>query len=337
MTRANCLQLLSRGKKMLESLKAAVRKDILIAALGLFFCSLAWAFFLNASGLSWQDFLEPSFGSLKAKIFNINFYCFLAFFTLSLAFSCFAAFKMPAKNAVLVILAGAVPAMALAFLTFQLIAAYKFLLAFHVLALCALAFTVSVKLTEIKKFTRLRSFSAGIGTFTLVLAIGFFIVGALDIMPVQQNYLDKMEKTLSAGIAGGNLQEKIVGANFKSQYNLLWTIHSSPQYQALGGLEDPKVVNFRDYFIKTIGAVYDASENPKKIIEDSNIAANQGPLDTHSLLENSVPGYGLFSKYFFILYPFLLFTTIISVCNIIFRVLGVVFALLLASIFRDAQ
>ncbi|MCX6802892.1 MAG: hypothetical protein NT067_07365 [Candidatus Diapherotrites archaeon] len=322
---------------MLESLKAAVRKDILIAALGLFFCTLAWAFFLNASGLSWQDFLEPSIGSLKAKIININFYCFLAFFTLSLAFSCFAAFKMPAKNAVLVILAGSVPAMALAFLTFPLIAAYKFMLAFHVLALCALAFTVSIKLTEIKKFTRLRSFSAGIGTFTLVLAIGFFIVGVLEIMPDQQKYIGKIENTLSSGIAGGDLQEKIIGANFKSQYNLLWVIHSSPQYQALGDLEDPKVVNFRDYFIKTIGAVYDASENPAKIIADNNIAASQGALDTHSLLESSVPGYGLFSKYFFILYPFMLFTVVISICNIVFRVLGVVFALLLASIFKDTQ
>ncbi|MEM0359729.1 MAG: hypothetical protein QXK06_00115 [Candidatus Diapherotrites archaeon] len=320
---------------MLEALKAAVKKEVIVSAMGLFVGILLWAYFLNASGLSWQDFLEPSIGSLKTKIFNTNFYLFLLFFALSLAFACLAAFKMQAKSAITVILTGSMPATILAFLTLPLIAGYKFLLAFYVLALCALALTVTIKLKEIKKLTRIRSFSAGIGTFTLLLATGFFIVGMLEIMPNQKEYLSKLEDRLASGITGGNLTEKMVGANFKAQYQLLWTIHSSPQYQELQDVDDKRVVNFRDYFIKTIGAVYEASENPAKIIADSNIAAKQGMLDTHSILESSVPYYNLFSKYFFLFYPFMIFTIIISIGNILFRILGVLFALPLSTIFKN--
>lgn len=320
---------------MLEKLKTGIRKELLLIVLGLFFSTLLWAYFLNASGLAWQDFLSLSISNLKTKILNLNFFIFLALFSLSLAFACLSALNLNSKIAILNALIGSIPGVLIAFLAFPITASHWLLLFIYPLALSALIITVSIKLAEIKKFTRFRSFMAGIGTFTLLLAIGVFVFGVIEIMPSQEQYLARLESTIAGGVMGTDMQEKIVQANLESQYDLLWNIHSSEQYSAMSQVDDNRVSAFNEYFIGIVSGINEAVENPKEYMEKNKIVLEQESIDTHSLLEQSVPGYGFFSKYFFIFYPFLLFTIIISFGNVIFRLLGSVFGLALSSALKS--
>lgn len=320
---------------MLGKLKEGVRKDLFVILLGLFFSILLCAYFLNASGLAWLDLLSPSISVLKAKILNFNFFAFLAFFSLSLAFACFSALKLNTKKAIPNIFAGSVPVLAIAFLIFPIVASYWLLLLIYPLALSALVFTVSIKLTEIKKFIRFRSFMAGIGTFTLLLAIGVFAFGVMEIMPSQEKYLSRMEEAIAGGVIGSDVQEKIVEANLKSQYQLLYNIHSSGQYQAMSEVDDERAKAFDQYFTATVTGIDEAVKNPKEYLEKSGASLEQQPIDTHTLLEQSVPGYSLFSRFFFIIYPFCLFTMIISIGNFIFRILGSFLGLALSSALKN--
>ena len=319
---------------MLEQLHANIRKDLFIIALGMFFSILLAAFFLNASGLAWADFLSLSFDSMKEKVISLNFFLFLLFFSLSLGFACFSALRGEFKSAAFNIMLGVIPALAISFFTIPLLQDYLLLFLFYPLGLAALVFTVSVKSTEIKRFPLIRSFYSGIGTFTMILAIGFFVFGAIEIYPEQETYLQAMEASLASGITGSDMQGQIVQANLRTQYQLLWNILNSPQYQSLNSVDDEKVQEFNVYYLGIIAGLNKAIDNPEEFMDASGMTLGQETLDTHGLLEKSIPGYDIFTDYFFILYPLLLFTMIISIGNIIFRIFGTVFGFLLYSLLK---
>lgn len=317
---------------MLEKIKNQINKRMLLIVLGVFFSLLLAAFYLNASALVWSDFLELSIEAVKSKALTLNFVLFLVFFCLALGFGCLGALKLKSSTAMLSVLIGSLPAVIFSFLFFSNVNSF-FLLVFVIpIALMALTWTASIKLSEIKKFTRFRSFMAGIGTFTLIFALAVFLVGVIEIKPNQEQYLSKIENTLASGVSSGNLQEKIIKANLESQYRLLWNIHSSEQYSEMAQVNNEKVKAFDKYYIGIVSKLDKAIENPKEYMEDKGV--KQG-LDTHSLLMEQIPGYKLFSKYFFILYPLLLFTVVISIGNLIFRLLGSGFGLLFSVLLKN--
>jgi len=316
---------------MLEQLHENVRKDMFIIALGVFFSILLAAFFLSASTLAWGDFLSLNFDLLKEKVLSLNFILFLFFFSLSLGFACFSALKGEFRSGVLNVLIGAIPALLISYFTLPLLQDYFLLFAFYLLGLVALVFTTSVKFTEIKKFPLIRSFYSGIGTFTMILAIGFFVFGAIEIYPEQEAYLLQMEESLASGITGSDMQGQIVQASLRTQYQLLWNILNSPQYAAMAQVQDEKVQEFNVYYMGTIAGLNEAIDNPEKFMDESGITLGQESLDTHDLLAQSIPGYDLITEYFYIIYPLGLFTLIIAVGNIIFRILGTALGFLVYS------
>jgi len=319
---------------MLEQIHANIRKDLFIIALGMFFSILLAAFFLSTSGLAWADFLSLNFDLLKEKVLSLNFVLFLLFFSLSLGFACFSALRGEFKSAILNIFVGAVPALLISYFTIPLLQDYLLLFLFYPLGLAALIFTTSVKATEIKKFPVIRSFYSGIGTFTLILAIGFFAFGVIEIFPEQEIYIQAMEESLASGVTGNDLQAQVVQANLRTQYQLLWTVLNSPQYQAMNSVDEEKVQEFNVYYMGLIAGLNEAIDNPKEFMNQAGMEFGQETLDTHDLLTQSIPGYDFVTEYFFIIYPLGLFTLIIAVGNIVFRIFGTAFGFLLYSVLK---
>lgn len=311
-----------------------LNKSVPITVTGIFLSLLAAGFFLNTTSLSWSDIVTLSLKTAQTKLLTINFALFLSFISLALAFTCLAALKLSLRTAMLSALAGSLPAALLTLALFPGTSDHLISIAGIPLPLMALTWTTSIKLTEIKKFIRFRSFMAGIGTFTLILCILIVLSGMLAIMPKQKEYLSHWEKEIGEQAAGKNMQESFAKATLDSQFNLLAEIHSSKQYTAMSQLQDPSAKAFDEYFINIVMQIDKARKHPENMLEGS-APVKMEKLDVHSLLEKQIPGYTLFSKYFYIAYPLMIAMLVISLGNLIFRLLGSTLALLLSALTKN--
>ncbi len=311
-----------------------LNKTIPITITGLFLSLLAAGFFLNTTGLSWNDLVTLGIETAQTKLLTLNFAFFLLFVSIALSFACIAALKLGLRNAMLSILAGSLPAAILSFALFPGVRDHAIVVLGIPIPLMALAWTTSVKLAEIKKLTRFRSFMAGIGTFTLILCILIVLSGSLAIMPEQKAYLAQWEKEIGGQAAGRDTQLQIMKATLDSQFNLLADIHSSEQYAAMSQSEDPSAQAFDEYFVNLVMQVDRARKHPESLLE-GNAPVKMENLDVHSLLEKQVPGYALFSEYFYIAYPLIIAMLVISFGNLVFRLLGSTLALLLSALMKN--
>ncbi len=304
-----------------------------MASAGLFFSLAIAGYFLGQSGLGWNEIVTAGLETLQEKILGANFLLFLLFFSVSLAFPCLASLKLGLRQSLVAIIIGSAPAILLSLALYPIAREYWAVLAILPFALMALAWNASAKLLEIKKFTRFRSFSAGIGMFTIIFAIGIILSGAMAIMPEQEKLLAEWEDSIAGKALGGGteLQEKLLKTNLDSQFNLLADIHGSEQYTELKKVEDERVEAFDAYFIELTKNVDKARKNTEGLVKGNEA----GEIDMHSMLEEKIPLYGLFSEYFFLAYPFTIAMLVVSIGNILFRALGGGIALLLTALMKN--
>jgi len=311
-------------------------KAVLIVVIGVFFSLFLSMYFLQASGLEWSGLMKLSIEVINENILNMNFFLFLVFFSLSLAFGCLAALKLRLRMGMIAVLAGSFPAAIASFLAFSGVQGYIFVLLSLPLPFMALVWNASTKLGEMKKATRFRSFSAGIGIFTLMFAVAILLAGVAEIYPNQEERFEEWEK----GMASANqavvdqAKSSYLKATLDSQFNMLWHIHSSEQYSAMSNIDDNRATEFDRFFIGVVAGIDEARKDPEKLLDGNQVGISVEEVDTGEML-SQIPGYGIFKKYFFFVYPFLLAMLVVSLGNVAFRFIGAGFALALSAALKN--
>jgi len=315
-------------------LRFSQNRIVPIIVAGTFFSLLIAAFFLAQTGLNWETLAATGVMDTIEILTSLNFIFFTAFVSLTLGFACLSAYKLELRKAMLVVLAGSLPAGIISVFVFPSLFDFLIILIGIPVPLMAMTWNSHVKLGEMKKLTLFRSYTAGIGMFSLVLCIFVIISGIVVIYPQQDELLTEFEYAVTGKDFLEKTQREVVKANLESQFNLLADIHSSPEYKDVINMEDPRTEDFRDYYYGVMTNIGKGMNDPDWVLEgNSNLALQE--IDLHQIMITSFPGWETISENFYLAFPMLVVTIIISGGNFVFRILGGGLGFLLSLLLKE--
>jgi len=269
--------------------------------------------------------------ALKTMLFSAEFWLGTVFFSIATGLFLGISVRYEKKPALVSILLCLAFAYLISFLLFPVAKELLVVFVFYVLALIWCEEIIKTRLIELKKLPILRSINTALEKLALVISLGFFFSGMLMVMPAQQKYLDTFEeKFLSGPLTGGaaNLSDIAVEFKVQSENALLEEIKNSPEFKALRKSQSELDQNFVTYLLKKQIVV--SSQEYRNAIKETMQKSMQG-INVTDVAKKSVPLYGLFEKYIYIVLPFSTFCITWLFSTIVVRVLSLAFGVIAAK------
>ena len=269
--------------------------------------------------------------ALKTMLFSAEFWLGTVFFSIATGLFLGISVRYERKPTLVSILLCSVFANLVSFLLFPVAKELLVVFAFYVLALVWCEEIIKTRLIELKKLPILRSINTALEKFVLVVSLGFFFLGMFMVMPAQQKYLGAFEeKFLSGPLAGGasNLSDIAVELKVQSENALLEEIKNSAEFKALRESQSELDQNFVTYILKKQLVV--SSQEYRSAVKEALQKSMQG-FNVVDVAKKSIPLYGLFEKYIYIVLPFSAFCIVWLFSAIVVRLLSLVFGVIAAK------
>lgn len=306
-------------------------QNFIIASAIALICLILSMFFFDSSKFSMDALLLLDIGTLKAMLLSAEFWLGTLFFCLTTGLLLGISVRYEKKPALIGILLSLGVAYLISFLLFPIAKELLVVFVFYVLSLIWGEEIVKTRLAELKKLPILRSINTALEKLVLVVSIGFFFSGMFMVMPAQQKYLNAFEdKFLSSPLAGSatNLSDVAAELKVQSEDALLEEIKNSSEFKALRESQSEADQNFVAYILKK-QLVVESQEYKNKVKEI--LQKSMQETNVADIAKKSIPLYGLFERYVYIMLPFSALCIAWLFLAIVVRTMGLAFGVIAAK------
>ncbi|MBI4043407.1 MAG: hypothetical protein HY393_01210 [Candidatus Diapherotrites archaeon] len=301
--------------------------------------TLLWTAFLSLSGFSFVQLIQfNELGNVFKVFSSMAFWGFVATLPVSYAIAALMARHLQISQAYALAVLGSVIGLGLAWIAFPSLRGFSLAGVFYVLSMLATVYLTHMRIPELKKWVILRSSSAGIKGGLQVLGVGVFIALAGTALTVNVDLVQEIQDLAFKGSIG-NIQLEEVAADLfiGTQKDQLAQLTSFPTYQALLSKQDPEV----QAFVLTMDQIQQNIDSPAyKASVVSQLQANKALANTQSNVEqlvNQLPLIQTLGKYYWILVSFIGISIYFLFASLLFRPLGVGYAVLLGKLLAGAE
>ena len=324
------------------------KKTIIFAAI-IFIATIASAFFLNATGLGIQKFLDFEFwinfvkniASKEAMGLILNLAGLILVFPLIYTSAIAAVKKDTSLQAIAACSISSAAAAILSLLLFPNFQYYWIIAIFFIASvpIAIQAFSKNIKEYVEQKASKSINFAVQRGM--LVIIIGCFVFGVAVLMPQNQTMVLQTEyKVVEYALAqttatpgGIDLSEKVADMLIQYQGQMLSQIVSTEQYQKLKTKTDPDVIAYT----AGMDAIEQQLQNPvfrqqlvQQIKQNQDTAIEQAGLDKETMVQaiRKQPMFQIIEPLFWLLLTILLIT-IMGILRLLTGILGTAYTIIL--------
>jgi len=296
---------------------------------------ILWVYFYIASGASLKSIIVFNLPLIISTLLTLNFIIFLLIFPITTAIAVALSTGKGLLDDVLEVSSGIALGIVLSLLLFHLDINFLIFGILYLIAHVVLSLLTYNKFKDRKNIRSLSFYaSSKIG---LLLSVVIFIFIIIVVTPHQQQYSQKMEASVVNMFVGDDFSG-LFGASYSigkmSTKNAVSFITTTPQYQALKNVDDPRVRDF-------INVIDNVESEVNSNTRSSDYKKLYADLDTVSLKNqifttiNQIPLVIIFNKYFAIIVALLILSFLQIYFAIAFSLIGLLYIYLLYKLFKD--
>ena len=308
-------------------------KEEIAAIAIIFLTTILWASFLGLSGIAANDFFTFKIDIVAEKLMNLNTALF--FFALPLPIVAMAAFAKRCDKASLMIFSfiSSLLGLLIAMFIFPNLQGLLLLALFYLVSIPLVIEVAVTKKTELKKWVAPRTMLSSMGKTITLLSIGFVVLSALTILPIQDEYIGKFEGMIegfAAELTTGNSQSTISSEAtdlfVNSQIATVDTILENPVFEKLRQKQDLDVMAFvllADQAKDSLNSDEYRQQVEEKFRQSSSSIAQN--IDIMEMIKKQFPWFELLERYLWLFHALAIIGIFSLIANIICKPMAAVY------------
>lgn len=327
-------------KNQYNFMQPAIATVLLLASM------LAWGFFLNSTGMSFEILLgQNGFTKIFDTIVSTGFAFFALIFPLTIALLCVYSKILERKEMYAIITISFTVFGLIVFVFLKNIAGFTIAGILLFVSFFIATETCFIKFKELKKLPFMRASMSALSQVNLFLGIGLFLSAAFFVFPNQQQIITELEEKTIALAINKDLKTELIDSSslifIEGQKQTINSMTSNPLFEALYSSPDPNAVAFAqatNLLSQTI--------NSQSYLQEIKNQANQ--LSEHQLSEQSIqntfneakktiPIIGLIENNFWLIFALTISSLYLFIANVLFKPLTAIYGLVLGLFIQNLE